>query len=141
MLEFTPMTIAHEDLLRKYYSQCTYRLCEYSLGVKLMWKDHWKPEFAESNGCLVVLNHSSHYGIMFDFPIPLLGEGDVDAALDDIDAWCVEHSAAPSYGVVPENERERLMKRYRSLPDAITPDRETTSTSSRSSTPAPSIGS
>lgn len=112
MLEFTPMTIAHEDLLRKYYSQCTYRLCEYSLGVKLMWKDHWKPEFAESNGCLVVLNHSSHYGIMFDFPIPLPGEGDVDAALDDIDAWCVEHSAAPSYGVVPENERERLMKRY-----------------------------
>jgi hypothetical protein len=77
-----------------------------------MWKDHWKPEFAESHGCLVILNHSAHYGAMFDFPIPLPGEGDVDAALDDIDEWCVEKGVPPSFGVVPEDERERLMKRY-----------------------------
>ena len=41
MLQFTPIDEQHAPLLRKYYSQCTYRLCEYSLGVKLMWKDHW----------------------------------------------------------------------------------------------------
>lgn len=112
MLQFTPIDEQYAPLLRKYYSQCTYRLCEYSLGVKLMWKDHWKPEFAESHGCLVIPNHSAHYGAMFDFPIPLPGEGDVDAALDDIDEWCVEKGVPPSFGVVPEDERERLMKRY-----------------------------
>ena len=112
MLKFTPIDESHAPLLRKYYSQCTYRLCEYSLGVKLMWRDHWHPEFAESHGCLVILNHSAHYGAMFDFPIPLPEEGDVDAALDEIDAWCVENGTAPSYGVVPETERERLLKRY-----------------------------
>jgi hypothetical protein len=112
MLQFTPISLEHETLLRKYYSQCTYGLCEYSLGVKLMWRDHWRPEFAESHGCLVILNHSAHYGAMFDFPIPLPGEGDVDAALDDIDAWCVENGVPPSFGVTPESERERLMKRY-----------------------------
>lgn len=112
MLHFTPIDETHTELLRKYYSQCTYGLCEYSLGVKLMWREHWKPEFAESCGCLVVLNHSEHYGAMFDLPIPLPGEGDVDAALDEIDAWCLEKGVAPSYGVVPEPERERLMKRY-----------------------------
>ena len=112
MLQFTPIDEQYAPLLRKYYSQCTYRLCEYSLGVKLMWKDHWHPEFAENHGCLVVVNHSAHYGHMFDFPIPLPGEGDVDAALDDIDAWCVEKGSAPSFGVVPEEERERLMRRY-----------------------------
>ena len=112
MLKFTPISESHASLLRKYYGQCTYRLCEYSLGVKLMWRDHWHPEFAESHGCLVVLNHSAHHGAMFDFPIPLPGEGDADAALDEIDAWCVEKGVPPSFGVVPESERERLMKRY-----------------------------
>ncbi len=112
MLKFTPIDESHASLLRQYYGQCTYRLCEYSLGVKLMWRDHWKPAFAESHGCLVALNHSAHYGAMFDFPIPLPGEGDVDAALDDIDTWCMENGVPPSFGVVPESERERLMKRY-----------------------------
>lgn len=112
MLEFKPISEPYAPLLRKYYSRCTYRLCEYSLGVKLMWREHWRPEFAESHGCLVVLNHSAHYGVMFDFPIPLPGEGDVDAALDGIDEWCVEHGEAPSFGVVPETERERLLRRY-----------------------------
>ena len=112
MLEFKPISEQYSPLLRKYYSQCTYGLCEYSLGVKLMWRDHWRPEFAESHGCLVVLNHSAHYGCMFDFPIPLPGEGDVDGALDGIDEWCVEKSVPPSFGVVPEGERERLMRRY-----------------------------
>jgi len=112
MLEFRPISEPYAPLLRKYYSQCTYRLCEYSLGVKLMWREHWRPEFAESHGCLVALNHSAHYGALFDFPIPLPEQGDVDAALDDIDAWCVEKGVPPAFGVVPEEERERLMKRY-----------------------------
>lgn len=112
MLNFTPIEENHTSLLRRYYSQCAYRLCEYSLGVKLMWKDHWKPEFAESHGCLIVLNHSGHYGDLFDFPVPLPEEGAVDAALDEIDAWCVEKGVPPAFAVVPEGERERLMKRY-----------------------------
>lgn len=112
MLEFKPIREQDASLFRKYYSQCTYRLCEYSWGVKLMWRDHWKPEFAESHGCLVVLNHSGHFGLMFDFPVPLPGGGDVDAALDDIDAWCVEKGVSPAFGVVPETERERLLGRY-----------------------------
>lgn len=112
MLDFKPIQVKSAARLRKYYSRCTYRLCEYSVGVKLMWRDHWHPEYAESHGCLVVLNHSRHYGYMFDFPVPLPGEGDVEAALDEIDAWCVEHGAAPSFGVVPEEEREWLMSRY-----------------------------
>ena len=112
MLEFKPIREDCAPLLRSYYSQCTYRLCEYSLGVKLMWREQWRPEFAESHGCLVVLNHSVRHGDLFDFPIPLPEEGDVEAALDDIDAWCLKNGVTPSYGVVPETERDRLLKRY-----------------------------
>ena len=112
MLDFKPIQVKSAARLRKYYSQCTYRLCEYSVGVKLMWRQHWHPEFAESSGCLVVRNHSSHLGSIFDYPVPLPGEGDIDAALDEIDAWCVEHGTAPVFGVVPAEEREHLMERY-----------------------------
>ena len=38
MLQFQELTAAHGDRLRGYYQKCDYRLCEYSLGVKLMWR-------------------------------------------------------------------------------------------------------
>ena len=112
MLEFKPIQVKSVPRLRKYYSRCDYRLCEYSAGVKLMWRQHWRPSFAESHGCLVVLNQSHHLGHIFDYPVPLPGVGDVDAALDDIDEWCQEHAMAPIFGVVPAEEREHLLERY-----------------------------
>lgn len=112
MLEFKPIQVKSVPRLRKYYSKCDYRLCEYSVGVKLMWRQHWHPAYAESHGCLVVLNQSHHFGHIFDYPVPLPGVGDVDAALNDIDDWCRENGVAPVFGVVPEEEREHLMDRY-----------------------------
>ena len=112
MLEFKPIQVKNVPRLRKYYSKCDYRLCEYSVGVKLMWRQHWHPAYAESHGCLVVLNHSHHFGHIFDYPVPLPGVGDVEAALDEIDSWCRENGVAPVFGVVPAEERERLLERY-----------------------------
>lgn len=112
MLEFKSVQLKSVPRLRKYYSKCSYRLCEYSAGVKLMWRQHWHPAFAESHGCLVILNRSHHFGHIFDYPVPLPGIGDVDAALDDIDDWCREQGMPPIFGVVPEEEREHLMNRY-----------------------------
>ena len=56
MLEFKPIQTRSAARLRKYYEQCTYRLCEYSVGVKLMWREHLRPQYAEAHGCLIVLN-------------------------------------------------------------------------------------
>ena len=112
MLEFKPIQGKNVPRLRKYYSKCDYRLCEYSVGIKLMWRQHWHPAYAESHGCLVVLNHSHHFGHIFDYPVPLPGVGDVEAALDEIDSWCRENGVAPAFGVVPAEERERLLERY-----------------------------
>lgn len=112
MLEFKPIQVKNVPRLRKYYSKCDYRLCEYSVGIKLMWRQHWHPAYAESHGCLVVLNHSHHFGHIFDYPVPLPGVGDVEAALDEIDSWYRENGVAPTFGVVPAEERERLLERY-----------------------------
>lgn len=112
MLEFKPIQVKTAARLGKYYAHCDYRLCEYSVGVKLMWRSHWHPAYAEEAGCLIVRNRSQHSGWIFDYPVPLPGVGDVDAALDAIDEWCMENGVLPAFGVVPERERESLMDRY-----------------------------
>ena len=56
MLTFKP--VAQRDLsrLRRYYKNCNYQLCEYSALVKLMWRGHLHPQYAEAAGCLIVKN-------------------------------------------------------------------------------------
>ena len=112
MLEFKPIQVKNVPRLRKYYSKCDYRLCEYSVGIKLMWRQHWHPAYAESHGCLVGLNHSHQFCHIFYYPVPLPGVGGVGAGLDEIDSWCRENGVAPAFGVVPAEERERLLERY-----------------------------
>jgi len=112
MLEFKPINIKNAARLRKYYSRSSYRLGEYSLGVKLMWRHYWRSQWAEVAGCLMVLNRTRSQGPLFDYPLPLPGVGDVEAALDAIDRWCAANGVRPSFGVVPEEEREQLLSRY-----------------------------
>ena len=50
MLSFTPLTIEHHALLRRYYDGCDYHLCEYSTGTKLMWSLYLRPSFAQEAG-------------------------------------------------------------------------------------------
>lgn len=112
MLEFTPILMKDAARLYRYYQHCTYQLCEYSVGVKLMWRHHYKSEYAESNGCLVVFTRTEDGGYVFNVPVPLPGKGDVDAALDEIDEWCMAKGIIPAFSPVPVEERERLLSRY-----------------------------
>ena len=50
MLTFTPITLEHHALLRKYYAGCDYHLCEYSAGTKLMWSLYLRPSFCRGGG-------------------------------------------------------------------------------------------
>ena len=69
MLTFKPVNVKSSARLRKYYKNCPYRLCEYSVGVKLMWRHHMDPSFAESNGCLIVRNayHGSQWTHILEY--------------------------------------------------------------------------
>ena len=92
MQQFKPVTKQDGAKLRRYYKDCGYGLCEYSLGTKLMWKKVLHPAWAEIAGCLVVRNRDDG-GWNFDYPVPG-PEGDVDAALRDdkarFDRWYEE---------------------------------------------------
>ena len=39
---------------RRYYQNCEYALCEYSAGVKLMWRSALRYAWAEAAGCLII---------------------------------------------------------------------------------------
>ena len=69
MIQFKPVTKQDAGKLRKYYQDCQYGLCEYSVGTKLMWRNHLHPAWAESAGCLVVRNYIDGQTV-FDYPVP-----------------------------------------------------------------------
>jgi hypothetical protein len=76
----------------------------------MMWRSTWKYQWAEAAGCLVV--HGVDQGKwIFDYPVPG-PEGDEEAALDEIEAVCVEHGQVPFFTVVPENRVCSLLARY-----------------------------
>ena len=100
MLTFEPITPQSAPRMRPYYADCSYHLCEYSVGVKLMWGEYLHPSFTEAAGCLIIRNEL-HGETLFDFPVP--GEdGDVDAALTAIEDYCTQKGIAPVISVVPE---------------------------------------
>lgn len=111
-MELQPITPECADTLRSYYSLCSRRLCEYSAGVQLMWQELWDSKYAEVHDCLVILHNTKQSGFTFDYPVPLPGSGDVDAALDEIDAWCMKKGVLPAFQTVPADKREHLLDRY-----------------------------
>lgn len=110
MLQFQELTAAHGECLRGYYQNCDYRLCEYSLGVKLMWRGHLHPAFAEIAGCLIIRNRIDGECV-FDYPI-VGASGDADAALTAIESWCAENETPLVLSVVPADKLQALCLRY-----------------------------
>ena len=107
---FTELTKEFLTALRPYYARCAYRLCEYSVGVKFMWRDYLHPAWAETAGCLVVKN-TIQGTVQFDYPIAG-EEGDEEAALREIESWCADHGARPVISVVPREKASEMLLRY-----------------------------
>ena len=100
MLEFKTITKQTASRLRKYYERCDYGLCEYSVGTKMMWSRALNTVWAEAAGCLIMrCGKEGHW--KFDYPVPG-PEGDEEAALDVIEACCMEAGVSPVFSIVPE---------------------------------------
>lgn len=110
MQTFKPVTKQDAPRLRRYYRDCSYGLCEYSIGTKLMWRKTLHPAWAEIAGCLVIRNTIDGQ-TAFDYPVPG-PEGDEDAALAAIESYCLEKGVCPVISVVPECRADRLLARY-----------------------------
>ncbi len=110
MLSFRPVTQRDLPRLRRYYAACDYRLCEYSALVKLMWRDYLHSDWAEAAGCLVIRNRiRGKY--RFDYPVPG-PDGDVEAALSEIELWCVDNAVPLAFYFLPTEAARELLTRY-----------------------------
>ena len=110
MLNFKPVTQSDGGRLRRYYKDCGYGLCEYSVGTKLMWRSVLHPAWTEACGCLLVRNYiDGRY--VFDYPVPG-PDGDEEAALVAIENHCVETGIPLVLSVVPDTEAPVLLSRY-----------------------------
>jgi len=109
-LQFKPVTKKDGAKLRRYYKDCDYGLCEYSVGTKLMWRGTLHPAWAEAAGCLLIRNCVDDQ-VVFDYPVPG-PEGDEEAALEAIETYCMEQGIQPVFSVVPEGKIPQLVARY-----------------------------
>ena len=53
-LTFKNVTKQDAPKLRRYYQDCDFGLCEYSVGTMLLWRSTLHPAWAEAAGCLIV---------------------------------------------------------------------------------------
>ena len=110
MLTFKNITVRDAAMLRRYYENCDYALCEYSAGVKLMWRSALRYAWAEAAGCLIIRCESEGQ-VSFDYPVAG-PDGDEDAALSAIEAYCMETGIQPEISIVPEEKAPVLLARY-----------------------------
>lgn len=110
MLTFKNITVRNAAMLRRYYENCDYALCEYSAGVKLMWRSALRYAWAEAAGCLII-RCESEGRVSFDYPVAG-PDGDEDAALSAIEAYCMETGLQPEISIVPEEKAPALLARY-----------------------------
>lgn len=110
MLTFKNITARDAAVLRRYYESCPFALCEYSAGVKLMWRHALGYTWAEAAGCLII-RCESEGRVSFDYPVAG-PEGDEDAALTAIESYCKAHGLQPEISIVPEEKAPVLLARY-----------------------------
>lgn len=110
MLKFQAITPQNADKVREYYQNCDYRLCEYSVGVKVMWRRYLGACFAEGAGCLIV-SSCTKGRCQFDYPVPG-PDGNVEEALAMIEEWCAEMGLRLALSPVPEAVAGPLLYRY-----------------------------
>lgn len=114
MLNFTTINSKNIKKICQAYRYCDYRISDYSLGMKLMWKNYLHPEVAFSNGCVIVKNNFKG-ATRFDYPLPCEEDSDIEGALSQIEHYCMEHYIPMIFCAVPESQLSTLASRYRSL--------------------------
>ena len=112
MLEFNSITYKTAARVRSCYRGCEYRVSDYSLGMKLMWKTYFHPEVAFACGCMIVKNTFGGK-TRFDYPVPETEDADINAALTEIERYCMEKYIPLVFYAVPEDKVGALTARYR----------------------------
>lgn len=110
ILNFQSIDAFGVERLAAYYRASPHEVCEYSLGIKLMWEKTYRYAFSEVAGCLVC--RDEYDGITY-FDYPIAGEdGDVEAALTAIEEYALENDIPLRFTTLPPTVLGELTARY-----------------------------
>lgn len=107
MLKFKKLTLNDFDKIKKYTQKSPLKVCDFSIGVFLMWDDSFKYEFCECEKTLIV---KLYYGKQQWF-LPPIGEN-LSLAIDGIEKYCVEKNIPLRFTCVDESVLDYYKNRY-----------------------------
>lgn len=107
MLEFKPLN-GEVNLIEEFLDKTQMNFCDISRGVKYMWRDTVKVDYAIFNDTLILKETGGNHKETFYFPI-----GDfVEGALCKIEEYCLKNGLPLSFGYLDEEKVAFLSKRY-----------------------------
>ena len=68
-MNFAPLTLDDVPLVRRYFNAFGSRLCDYTVGGTVMWRDYFHTCFAEENGVLYFRTDDGAGGHIYSMPV------------------------------------------------------------------------
>lgn len=106
-LVFTPLG-ENVNLIKDYLNKTKINFCDISLGVKFMWREMVKIEYAIFNNTLILKETGGNHKDAFYYPI---GDDDI-GALEKIEQYCLKKGVPLLFGYLDEQKVAFLQKRY-----------------------------
>ena len=105
---FKKTDINHIDLLKRYFTQQSWRTCDYSVGAVMMWRNHLDTHHCVTDDCLVMCGNFADGTNYFAYPVG----SNISGALDSIEAYAKENSIDFLLSDVPKSQLDFLKQKY-----------------------------
>lgn len=106
-LVFTPLG-KNVNLIKHFLNKTKINFCDISLGVKFMWRETVKIEYAIFNNTLILKETGGNHKNAFYYPI---GDDEI-GALEKIEEYCLKNDLPLIFGYLDEQRVALLQKRY-----------------------------
>lgn len=109
MLSFSPVCIGNAMQMQPYLALQPFRSCDYTVGSIFQWRAYFSSEFAIEDDMLIMCVAYPGEGRYYTYPV---GWGNLDKALDAIEADALARGQALRFCCVPEEGVAPLSARF-----------------------------
>ncbi|MBO4264744.1 MAG: GNAT family N-acetyltransferase [Clostridia bacterium] len=110
-MKFFPLNYKSIDKTAEIFRRMPYRINDYSVGTKLIWKNTYHTQYAIFADCLILKNKVGKE-TSFNYPIPIKSSADIDAALSEIERYANENFLPLIFTEIPKACLASLLSRY-----------------------------
>ena len=99
------------EFLRTYFENSPTQFCDLSVGVRFMWREDFKVDYALFNDTLILKESTKNYTDKFYFPIAK-SDKDIEKALVEIENYCLEKNIPLSFCCIDNKTVGNFLNRY-----------------------------